>query len=157
MNLVPSKKKEMLEHPLASLKDEMNRLFDSFWRGEFLPEKFPFARTFPSVEVSETDAEVVVRAEVPGLEAKDIDLSISGDALLIQGEKKEEKEEKQKEVYRRETHYGSFSRSIPLPSGVDVEKIQAECKKGVLKVTLAKVPGEKARKIAIKGEKTEKA
>ena len=156
MNLVPWKKKETTEHPLANLRDEMNRLFDSFWRGEFLPEKFPFARTFPSVEVTETDTEVVVRAEVPGLEAKDIDLSISGDALLIQGEKKEEKEEKHKEYYHRETHYGSFSRSVALPSAVDVEKVQAECKKGVLKVTFGKVPGQKARKIAIRGEKTEK-
>ena len=156
MNLVPSKKKEIMEHPLASLKVEMNRLFDSFWRGDSLPEKFPFARTFPSVEVGETDTEVVVRAEVPGLEAKDIDLSISGDTLLIEGEKKEEKEEKQKECHRSETHYGSFSRSVPLPRGVDVESVQAECRKGILKVTFGKVPGEKARKIAIKGEKIEK-
>jgi len=156
MNLVPWKKKDVMEHPLASLRDEMNRLFDGFWRGDFLPERFTFARTFPNVEVSETDEEVVVRAEVPGLEAKDIDLSISGDSLFIKGEKKEEKEEKKKEYYHRETHYGAFSRSIPLPSTVDVEKVQAECKKGVLKITFGKVPGEKAKKITIKGEKTEK-
>jgi HSP20 family protein len=156
MNLVPWKKKESVEHPLASLRDEMNRLFDSFWRGDFLPERFTFARTFPSVEVSETDEEVVVRAEVPGLEAKDIDLSITGDTLVIKGEKKEEKEEKKKEYYHREMHYGAFSRSVPLPSAVDVEKVQAECKKGVLVITFGKIPSEKARKIAIKGEKTEK-
>jgi len=156
-SLIPWKKKGALEHPVASLRDEMNRLFDSFWSGEFLPEKFPFARAFPSVDVTETEDAVVVRAEVPGLEAKDVDLSIVGDVLTISGEKKEEeKEEKEKNYTHREVRYGSFSRSLQLPASVDVENVQAECKKGVLTVTLPKTEKEKARKIAVKGDSPEK-
>ena len=151
MGLIPWKK-ESLEHPLSSLRDEMNRLFDSFWRGEFLPERFGFTREFPKVEVTETDEEVIVRAEIPGLEAEDIDLSIQGDVLTIKGEKKEEKEEKEKESYRREVHYGAFTRGVRLPSSVDVEKVEAECKKGVLKITLGKIESEKTKKIVVKGE-----
>ncbi|HUW58841.1 MAG TPA: Hsp20/alpha crystallin family protein [Planctomycetota bacterium] len=157
MSLIPGKRKESLEHPLVSLRDEMNRLFDSFWRGDFLPERFSFSREFPSVEVTETDDEVIVRAEVPGLEAGDLDLSITGDVLTIKGEKKEEKEEKEKESHRREVHYGSFSRSVRLPGSVDADKVTAECKKGVLKITLGKVESEKAKKITVKGEPTKKA
>jgi HSP20 family protein len=152
MSPFPLKRKESLEHPLVTLRDEMNRLFDTFWRWDLLPEPFALGRAFPNVEVTETDTEVVVRAEVPGLEAKDIDLSITGDVLTIKGERKEEKEEKEKEYYRREVHYGSFSRSVQLPSSVDVESVKAECKKGILKVTLGKVESEKVRKITIKGE-----
>lgn len=155
-SLIPRRKKESHEHPLLSLRDEMNRLFDSFWRGDFLPERFPFTRGFPTVEVSETDESVIVRVEVPGLEASDVDLSITGDVLTIKGEKKEEKEEKEKESYHREVRYGAFSRSIQLPSSVDPEKVKAECRKGVLRVTLSKVESEKAKKIPIQGEKPAK-
>ena len=155
-NMIPWKKKDVLEHPVATLRDEMNRLFDSFWSGEFLPEKFPFARAFPSVDVTETADAVVVKAEVPGLEAKDIDLSIVGDVLTISGEKKQETEEKEKNYTHREVRYGSFSRSLQLPASVDVENVQAECKKGVLTVTLPKTEKEKARKIAVKGDSPEK-
>ncbi|KPL01466.1 MAG: hypothetical protein AMK75_04765 [Planctomycetes bacterium SM23_65] len=152
MSLIPWKRRESLEHPLASLRDEMNRLFDSFWRGEFLPERFGFAREFPKVDVTETEDEVIVRAEVPGLEAGDIDVSIQGDVLTMKGEKKEEKEEKEKESYRREVHYGAFRRDVRLPSSVDVKKVAAECKKGVLKIKLAKIESEKTKRIEIKGE-----
>jgi HSP20 family protein len=154
--LIPWRKKESSEHPAASLRDEMNRLFDAFWSGEFLPEKFPFARTFPSVDVTETDDAVVVKAEVPGLEAGDIDLSVLGDTLTIRGEKKEEKEEKEKNYRHREVRYGAFSRTLQLPAAVDVDNIKAECRNGVLHVTLPKTEKEKARKISVQGESAEK-
>jgi len=151
MSMIP-KKRDYMEHPLMSLRDEMNRLFDSFWRGDFLPERFGFTRGWPKVDVTETDDSIVVRAEVPGLEAKDVDVSITGDVLTIKGEKKEEKEEKEKSTYHREVQYGSFSRSIQLPSAVDVEKVEAECKKGICTITLGKLESEKVKKITIKGE-----
>ena len=154
--LIPWKKKGSTEHPVSALRDEMNRLFDNFWSGDFLPEKFSFARAFPSVDVSETDDAVVVRAEVPGLEAKDIDLSVMGNTLTIRGEKKEEAEEKEKNYRYHEVRYGAFSRAIDLPASVDVEHVKAECKKGVLTVTLPKTEKEKAKKIAVKGEPSEK-
>ena len=153
MGLIPWRRRESLEHPLVGLRDEMNRLFDSFWRGDFLPEQFPFAQNFPSVDVSETEDEIIVRAEVPGLEAEDLDLSITGDVLTIKGEKKEEKDEKEKDAHRREVRYGAFSRTVRLPGSVDVKKVNAECRKGVLKVTLGKTESEKAKTITVKGEK----
>ncbi len=154
--LIPWRKKESMEHPVVALRNEMNRLFDNFWSGDFLPEKFPFARAFPSVDVTETDDAVLVKAEVPGLEARDIDLSVMGDTLTIRGEKKEEKEEKEKNVRHREVHYGAFSRTLQLPASVDVDNIKAECRKGVLHVTLPKTEREKAKKISVKGESAEK-
>ena len=156
MNLIPWRKRESMDQPLVSLRDEMNRLFDNFWHGESLPEKFGFAQGFPSVDVTETDTEVVVKAEVPGLEARDLDITVVGDVLTIKGEKKEETEEKKKEYHHKEVRYGAFSRSIQLPAGVDLDKVKAECKKGVCAVTLAKIEPEEVKKISIKGEKGEK-
>jgi HSP20 family protein len=151
MALVPLKKTEE-QGTLMTLKDEMNRVFDNFWRGDFLPEGFPLTRAFPSIEVSETEDKVIVRAEVPGMEAKDIELSLVGDRLEIKGEKKEEKEQNEKGYYAREVRYGTFQRSIQLPATVNVDKVQAECRKGVLKITLAKKEDQKSRKIVVKGE-----
>ena len=151
MSLLP-KRRESAVHPIATFREEMNRLFDSFWSGELLPEAFPFARQFPSADVTETDDSVIVTAEVPGLEAKDIDLTVTGSLLTIKGEKKEEKEAQEKNCTHREVRYGAFSRTLQLPAGVDVENVKAECRKGVLKVTLAKTEKAKARKISVKGE-----
>ena len=155
-SMVPWKKKEPGEHPVMALRDEMNRLFDSFWTGEFIPERFPFAKTFPSVDVTETDEAVVVKAEVPGLEAKDVEVTLSGDVLTLRGEKKEEKDEKEKNVRHREVRYGAFTRSIQLPVPVEADQVVAECKKGVLKVTLPKVEKERPKKISVKGEPEKK-
>ena len=152
VNLIPWRRKAGEEHPIAGLREEMNRLFDSFWQGDFLPESLSLGRGFPNVEVSETDADIVVRADLPGMEAKDVDVSLSGDVLTIKGERKEEKEEKEKAYHYKEMRYGSFSRSVRLPATVDVEKISAECKKGVLRITLGKSEVAKSKKIAIEGE-----
>lgn len=154
--IVPWRKKESQEHPVTALRDEMNRLFDNFWSGDFLPERFPFARAFPSLDVTETEEEVIVRAEVPGLEAKDIEVTLSGSVLTLRGEKKEEKEENEKNVHHREVRYGSFSRSVQLPAVVESEKVSAECKKGVLRITLPKTEKERAKKIVVKGDPAEK-
>ncbi|HSW64168.1 MAG TPA: Hsp20/alpha crystallin family protein [Dissulfurispiraceae bacterium] len=142
-NLVPSGKEPTqegkAEHPVDLFRDEMNRLFDSFFRG-FDVE--PFGRkgaTFsPKVDVVETDKQIMVTAELPGIDEKDIEVSISRDSLTIKGEKKVEKEDKGKDYYRMERSYGSFSRTVPLPAEIDTEKVDAEFKKGVLAVTLPK-------------------
>jgi len=152
MVFLPWKRREVHGQPLVSLHDQMGRLFDNFWHGDLLPERFAFAEAFPKLEVTETDDELIVRAEVPGLEGKDIDVSITDQVLTIQGEKKEEKEEKEKDAWHREFRYGSFSRSIGLPNSVDTDKVDAKCKKGVLKIKLAKCESEQFRKIEIEGE-----
>jgi len=140
------------EHRLTLFQHEMNRLFDQFFRGfDLAPFGGEWAAFSPQVDVVEKDDEIVVSAELPGLDDKDIDVSLSNDTLTIRGEKKEEKEEKGRSYYRAERSYGSFTRSIPLPGEVDASKVDAVFQKGVLTVTLPRSGEARARKkIAVK-------
>ena len=106
----------------------------------------------PVVDVVEKEREYQVSAELPGLEEKDVEVSVADDMLTIKGEKKEEKEEKAKNYYLSERRYGAFQRSFRLPPGVDSAKIEANFQKGVLTVTLPKTPEaqKKEKKIEIK-------
>ena len=116
------------------LRDQMNHLFDGFFDDEAT-----FTGDFaPKLDVSETDKQITVSAELPGLEPDDIDVTIDHDMLVISGEKHAEKEEKDKHYYHVERSYGSFYRSVPLSSEVDEDKIDASFKRGVLKVSLPK-------------------
>ena len=99
-----------------------------------------------SFDVSETDENIIVKAEVPGIEPKDIDISISGDNLTIKGEKNAEKEEKGKNYHFVERSYGSFSRTIVLPASVKFEQVKAEYKKGILEITLPKSEKSKVKR-----------
>jgi HSP20 family protein len=136
----------------------MNRLdfFDDFFRGGFglEPVERRLGAFTPSVDVSEDDKQVKVTAELPGMDEKDIDVSLSKDSLTIKGEKKEEKEEKKKDYYRMERSYGSFSRTIALPVEVDTDKVRAEFRKGILTVTMPKTSKaiEETKKISVKAE-----
>ena len=134
---------------LSPFRKEMDRLWN-----RFLGET-PFARTFnemwsPSVDILETKDDFVVKAELPGLEAKDVNVSISGEVLTIKGEKKAEEEEKDEHYHRVERYSGSFQRVFQLSSGVKADKIEANFDKGVLKVTLPKVEEAKKKKIEVK-------
>ena len=134
---------------LSPFRKEADRLWDRFL-GEI-----PFGRTFteswlPSVDISETKDNFVVKAELPGLEAKDVNVSISGDILTIKGEKKAEEEEKDEHYHRIERYSGSFQRVFQLPSGVIADKIEATFDKGVLKVTLPKVEEAQKKEIEVK-------
>jgi len=107
-----------LDQPFYSLQKEMNNLFDSFFRG-FDPAPRGFSGRFseafsPSIDVKENDKEFIIKAELPGVEEKDIDVTVTGDSVTIRGEKKEEKEDKDKNYYYMERSYGSFCRVIPL-------------------------------------------
>ncbi|MBF0506624.1 MAG: Hsp20/alpha crystallin family protein [Nitrospirae bacterium] len=143
------------DNPFEVLQRDMNSLFDNFFRG-FGPETFESRMGLftPQIDVSETDKEIRISAELPGMDEKDIEVSLSKDILTIKGEKKEEKEDKGKDYYRMERSYGSFSRTIPLPVEVQDNKVDATFKKGVLTITLPK--SEKAvketKKVAIKAE-----
>jgi HSP20 family protein len=126
--------------------DKMWNRFFGEWPG---PESFR-GEWAPSLDVSETKDNVVVKAEVPGMEPKDIDISLTNDVLTIKGTREQEKEEKEENYHRIERSYGSFSRSVRLPREVHSDKIKASYKNGVLKITLPK--SEAAKEIKIKVE-----
>jgi HSP20 family protein len=135
----------------------MNRLFDDFlgefplaprWgERELAPTEFS-----PRIDVSETDKEVKIAAELPGMDEKDITVELEDAAVTIRGERKEEKEEKGRNWYTKEQSYGAFHRVVPLPAGVDGEKAAARFKKGILTITAPKRPEEQARRKAIRIE-----
>ena len=104
----------------------------------------------PQVDVSETEDEIVVSAELPGLDQEDIDLSLSNGTLLIRGEKREEREEEGESYYCSERAYGAFRRDIPLPSAVDAHQVDAVFSQGVLTVTLPKTEEAKAKTVTVK-------
>ncbi|HZS82116.1 MAG TPA: Hsp20/alpha crystallin family protein [Stellaceae bacterium] len=137
--------------PFLALHREMNRLFDDFFRGWDLPvpSRFGWSAGWPSVEVSETEKEFKVVAELPGLEEKDVDVTLHDGVLTLKGEKKSESNGS---VYS-ERWQGSFQRSIQLGPEVDPDKVAASFKNGVLTVTLAKRPEAQSqvKRIPIKG------
>lgn len=151
-------------HPLLSLQREMNRLFDGFFRGldpfdaepagAFAPSGARAEGFLPRVNVVESDREVCVTAELPGMDEKDVEVTVSRGMLTLRGEKKAETEDRSGGRYRYERSYGTFHRTIPLPAGVAEKKASAEFRKGVLTVRLPK-SGEAAagaRKIAVRTE-----
>ena len=136
---------------LTSLKDEMDRLFDRFTEPKWA--EFPALGDWaPSLDLSETKDALMVKLEVPGMDAKDIQISLQESLLTIKGEKKHEKEEKDERYYRMERAYGEFTRSVRLPVAVDGSKVAASFKNGLLTVTLPKTPAAKGSTIPIKAE-----
>ncbi len=147
------KRKHEGEIGMFGVRDDLNRLFDMVAHGDFGLEPFrDWGKFSPALDVVEDDNTVTIRADVPGLEPKDIDISVSGQTLTLKGEKTEETEDEGKNYHRSERRYGAFVRTIPLPTNVDTEKIKAECSKGVLKITLPKIESEKPKRIPIKAE-----
>jgi HSP20 family protein len=131
------------------MRRDMDRMWDSFFeRGTLRGEEG--REWLPSLDVAETKNEIVVKAEVPGLEPKDIDISLSDGLLTIKGEKKQEREEKEENYHLVERSYGSFARSIRLPNEVRSDKINASYKNGVLKVVLPKSEEAKKKEVKIK-------
>jgi len=138
---------------LLNIREEMNRLFDDFFSG--WPERrrgLLEGEWAPSVDVAETDEDIVVTAELPGVKQDDVEISVVDDVLTIKGEKKEEKEVKEKNYHRIERSYGSFQRSLSLPVGVQSDKAKATYKDGVLKVTIPKSEEARPKQIKINVE-----
>jgi len=139
--------------PFEALRHEVDRLFDSFDRDA---SRSSFHRSFfdaapilgrelagsgaPAVDIAEKPNAYEVTAELPGLDEKNVEVTLVNGALTIKGEKHEEKEEKRKDYYLKERRFGSFERRFAVPEGVDAEKIEASFKNGVLTVTLPKTP-----------------
>jgi HSP20 family protein len=134
---------------LATLRERMNRLFEETYtsRGE---EKDLVAGTWnPSVDIYEKENELVLKAEVPGIDENDIELKIEDNTLTLKGDRKFEKETKEENYYRIERSYGSFYRSFTLPRNIDQDKIKAACENGILKVTLPKKAELKPKNVKI--------
>jgi HSP20 family protein len=136
-----------------SFRSEMDRLFDRFsggnfgfpslrrmfdWEPPIRPSSFTFSA--PAIDMSEDDKSYKISAELPGLDAKDVDVSVSGDMLVLKGEKRQESEQKDKNYHFSERAYGSFQRAFELPASVDRDKVSADFSKGVLTINLPKTP-----------------
>ncbi len=134
---------------IFDLQREINRMFDRFFRG-FDEEEIAISTWSPRVDISETDDEYIVRAEVPGVSKDDIKVTIKDNVLTISGEKKQEKESKGENFHRVERVYGTFSRTFTLPGVVKVDKVEAKFKDGVLTIKLPKVEEAKAKEIEVK-------
>jgi HSP20 family protein len=134
------------------IRKEMDRLWDSFLEGRPMRRAEEGREWLPSLDVSETKNDLVIKAELPGMDPKDIDISLGNGFLTIKGEKKQEKEEKDENYHLIERSYGSFTRSVRLPREVQSDKITASFKNGVLRVTLPKSEEAKKKEIKIKVE-----
>jgi len=136
---------------LTSFRREMDRLWDRFFSER--PALDMLEKGWePTLDITETKSDLIVKAELPGIDPKEIDISLTGDTLTIKGEKQQEKEEKEENYYRIERSYGIFSRTIKLPMSVQNDRIKASYQHGVLKITLPKSEEAKQKQIKIKVE-----
>ena len=145
MELVPWRP----QRELTSLRREMDNLWSRFFVEPSLPG-FISQEWLPSVDISETKDMLLIKAELPGMDAKDVGVTVSGDTLTIKGEKKREEEKKDEHYYCSERYSGSFQRSFRLPVNVNTAKVDATFEKGVLQVTLPKTEEAKKKEIEIK-------
>ncbi|SFT75481.1 Hsp20/alpha crystallin family protein [Halomonas saccharevitans] len=138
---------------------EFDRLLDSFFDRGRMPSRWEhplwerfaaFEKGMPKVDVIDRDAEVVVRAEAPGFEREELDVSVTDGAVTIKGDHREESKQEEGEYFRSEISRGSFTRTVPLPGEVDTDKAEASFKNGVLELTLPKIKRANRRKVEVK-------
>jgi HSP20 family protein len=161
MNLIPWRSKHYDEDDfnggmttvLSTLRSEMDRMFGRFLGGTWSDPTGAFATYLPSIDVAETENEITVRAEVPGVDPKDVNVTLSGQLLTIAGEKKETSERKGENYFHSERRFGSFRRCIQLPTPVNPDKMTAEHKNGVIQIRLQKQPGAVAKRIPVQTAK----
>ena len=146
MSIVPWKPLD----ELTTLRSEMDSLWDRFFPEKPFHERYQTHEWLPSIDLKESKDSLVVKAELPGLEAKDVELTLTEDILTIRGEKKEEKEEKDEHHFFVESYCGAFERKIKLPMLVKTDKIDATFAKGVLTIKLPKSEEAKKKEIKIK-------
>jgi len=132
-------------------------LFDRFFNDLPLPSLFSEEKVLsPAFDISETEKEYVITGEIPGIDVKDLDVTLLDGILTIKGEKKQEKEEKDENYHQVERHYGSFQRSFRIPEKVKADKLEATYEDGILKLTIPKAEVSEAKKIEVKEKKTRK-
>ena len=134
---------------VISIQDEMNRLFDDFFGRPITRPEWAEAAWCPCVDVSETKDDVIINTEIPGMSKDDVKVSVQDNILTLSGEKKQEKVEKDANYHRMERSYGSFSRSFTLPTAVQPDKVKANYKDGILRITLPKSEEVKPKQIPI--------
>lgn len=129
-------------HPFDDLRREVDHLFEDFGRGDWLrplrPSNLEAIFRQPAVDIAEKDKAFEMTAELPGLDVKNIEVTLRNGNIILKGERQDQKEEKSKDYYLQERQYGAFERSFALPNGVDADKIDATFKNGILTVTLPK-------------------
>jgi len=143
MQLAPYRKREM-----TRFEDAMHDMFDRVlgaWETPFAEPAW-----VPALDIAEREDEIVIKAELPGMKAEDIDISVQGNTLTLSGEKSTESEKKEENYYHVERRYGTFRRTLTLPTQVDPDKIEAHHAHGVLTITLPKSEKERARRIPVK-------
>ena len=154
----PFKKEKTLSRqtefdPFYSIQRSMNQMFDSFFHGnQFLDNLGSLSQTFLAVDIQDKGKKLIIKAEIPGMDIKDVDMRIHQNVLTISGEKKQESEDKSDNYYHVERSYGKFHREIRLPCIVEEDKIKAVYKHGVLKIELPKSQAdvEKTKRIDVK-------
>jgi len=134
------------------VRREMDHLWDSFFEWRPAVAATEGREWLPALDLAETDKDLIVKCEVPGIDGKDIDISLTDNLLTIKGEKAQEKEGKEENYHFVERSYGSFSRSIELPKAVNSEKITASYKNGILRIVLPKSEETKKKEIKVKVE-----
>ena len=134
---------------MVTLREKMNRLFEDVFTGQSEGKELAASSWAPAVDIFETENDLVMTAEVPGIDEKDIEIKIEDNTLILKGARKFEKETKEENYHRIERSYGSFYRAFTLPNSIDPEKIQAEHENGVLKITMPKRTELKPRKVKI--------
>ena len=137
---------------LDTLQGDMNRLFDGFFGRRDVGQGAPARRWVPAMDLAETDDQLVLRADLPGLERDDIEIEVKDNVLTISGERKAEHEKKGEGFHRIERSFGRFSRSLGLPRGVDAASVTAKFENGVLEVRMPKPQERKATRIEIATE-----
>ena len=157
MNLIPWRSKQQEGEgefsPLVALRGEINRRLDSLFREPFGLQDWPpwdMNKWSPAIDVAENDTELTIRAELPGIDPKDLDVTVTGNQLVLSGEKRETSEREGKDFHRSETRYGSFRRTVPLPEGIDTENVDAEYANGVLTLRLKKTAPVATKRIEVK-------
>ncbi len=150
LQLIPSRQN------FLSLIPELD-LFDRFFNDLPLPSLLSEEKVLsPAFDISETEKEYVITGEIPGIDVKDLDVTLLDSILTVKGEKKQEKEEKDEDYHQVERHYGSFERSFRIPEKVKADELEATYKDGILKIFLPKSEASEVKKIEVKEKKTRK-
>ncbi len=133
------------------LRRDIESMYDRFFEPDFMPSTYLFGKGKwgPKLDISEGRKDITVKVEIPGIEAKDFDISTDGRLLNIRGEKKQEQTEKEETYYRVERSYGYFNRTLELPAEVDPDKVDASYKKGILKIKLRKTQSSETKRIKV--------
>ncbi|MBF0100624.1 MAG: Hsp20/alpha crystallin family protein [Desulfobacterales bacterium] len=159
-NLIPWRKqknevKSSIEDHINHFHREMNTLFDRFFEkrsNDFPVNLVDEGNWQPKVDISEGKKDIIIKAEIPGIEPKDLDISLNGRVLVIKGEKKNEKESKEKNYHRIERSYGYFNRTLELPTDVIESEVNASYKNGILNIELKKTKESETKTIKVKAE-----